>query len=115
MAVARAPAVLGPAPSPEVVSEVEAMLAAIHPAGYRVAAVALAYADTRDVLRGITVPTLIITGEHDGIVPPNAGTWLQSQINGARIVSIPNAGHLAGQEEPAAYNNALREHLSSVG
>jgi len=114
MAVARAPVVLGPDPTPDVLSETEAMLAAIHPAGYRVAAIALANANALDVLPRIAVPTLVITGEHDRVVPPSAGAWLQQQIADSRLVSIAAAGHLAGQEQPAAYNAALRTFLTSA-
>lgn len=114
MAVARAPAVLGLDPSSELLAEVEGMLAAIHPAGYRVAAIALAYADARDVVPRIAVPTLVITGEHDAIVPPSAGAWLQSQIPGACLISIAGAGHLAGQERPEEYNAALRRFLEQL-
>ena len=46
----RAPALLSPRASPELVAEVEAIMAEIHPAGYRRAAYALSYADSSDFL-----------------------------------------------------------------
>jgi pimeloyl-ACP methyl ester carboxylesterase len=112
MAAARVAAVLGPNPPADVRAEVESMLTEIHPSGYRVAAIALAHAETRDVLAGMSVPTLIITGEHDRIVPPSAGEWLRDRISGARLVTISGVGHLAGQERSGEYNATLCAFLT---
>jgi pimeloyl-ACP methyl ester carboxylesterase len=114
MAAARAPAIVGPNPSADVLAEAEAMMAQIRPTGYRRAAIALAEADTRPVHSTISVPTLIITGEHDGIVPPGTGAALQAAIRGAQLVTIAGVGHLSGQEDPATYNAELREFLEQV-
>jgi pimeloyl-ACP methyl ester carboxylesterase len=111
MAVARAPAVLGPNPTPSVRDEAIAMMAEIRPTGYRQAAVAIAELDTRAILPSIDVPTLVIAGQHDAIVPPATAEYLRDHIPGARLVVIPGAGHLSGQERPAEYNAALREFL----
>jgi pimeloyl-ACP methyl ester carboxylesterase len=111
MAVARAPAVLGPNPTPSVRDEAIAMMAEIRPTGYRQAAVAIAELDTRAILPSIDVPTLVIAGQHDAIVPPATAEYLRDHIPGARLVVLPGAGHLSGQERPAEYNAALREFL----
>jgi pimeloyl-ACP methyl ester carboxylesterase len=111
LAVARAPAIVGPNPSADILREAETMMAQIRPSGYRRAAIALAEADTRAVHSGITVPTLILAGEHDGIVPPDTAAALQSAIPGAQLVTIPGVGHLSGQEDPASYNAALRSFM----
>jgi len=111
LAVARAPAVLGPNPSAEVMREAETMMAAIRPSGYRRAAIALAEIDTRPFHAGITVPTLVIGGEHDKITPPSGAATLASAIRGARHVTIPGIGHLSGQEDPETYNAAVIEFL----
>jgi pimeloyl-ACP methyl ester carboxylesterase len=113
MAAARAPAIVGPNPSADVLAEAETMMAQIRPTGYRRAAIALAEADTRPVHGSIAVPTLIITGEHDGIVPPATGAALQAAIPGAQLVTIAGVGHLSGQEDPASYNAALRSFLNA--
>jgi pimeloyl-ACP methyl ester carboxylesterase len=90
------------------------MMAEIRPAGYRRAAIALAEADTRATLPGVVVPTLILAGEHDRIVPPESAAALQAAIPGARLVIIPGTGHLSGQEDPATYNAALRDFLAGI-
>jgi len=111
LAAARAPAILGPTPTSATLREAEAMMAQIRPDGYRRAAIALAEADTRSIHAGIDVPTLILTGEHDGIIPPNTAATLQAAIPGAHLVTLAGVGHLSGQEDPATYNAALRTFL----
>jgi pimeloyl-ACP methyl ester carboxylesterase len=114
LAAARAPAIVGPNPSAEVLREAEAMMAQIRPNGYCRAAIALAEADTRSIHAGINIPTLILAGEHDGIVPPDTAAELQAAIPAAKLVTIPGVGHLSGQEDPASYNTALRTFLEQT-
>lgn len=99
---ARAPQVLAPNPSPELLDEVESMLAQIHPAGYRSAAIAIAHVDVRDVLPRIAVPTLVLCGELDRVVPPSVGTRLAG------------TGHLSNMELPEHYTATVRDFLMSV-
>lgn len=114
MAVARTPAVLGPDPTADASREAGAMMAQIRPDGYRRAAIALAEADTRAILPDIRVPTLILAGQHDRIVPPATAAALQAAIPGATSITIPDTGHLSGQEDPVAYNAALRAFLEAT-
>lgn len=115
MARQRAPVLLAPGAPASLVTEVEAVLAEIHPVGYRMAAIAAANADTRDVLPTVAVPTLIITAEHDRVVPPTRARELHAAIPGSRLVMIENAGHLPCAEQPDAYNAIVRAFLMSVG
>ena len=50
-------------------------------------------ADLRDALAAITVPSLVIAGEHDRITPVAAGRELASRLPSARFVEMPKAGH----------------------
>jgi pimeloyl-ACP methyl ester carboxylesterase len=45
----------------------------------------------------ISVPTVIVTGLEDQIVPPDAVRTLAAQIPGARLVELAGAGHLLPQ------------------
>lgn len=114
MAEARTPAVVGPTPSPAALSAARQMMAEIRPSGYRVAATVLAAADERDVLPTVTVPTLVITGEHDKIVPRAAADALHAAISGSCLVIIPDAGHLPNMEQPERYNAVVREFVSTA-
>jgi len=68
--------------------------------------------DSTPLLSEIDVPTLVVHGEADALIPVATGREMAAAIAGARFVSIANAGHLAPLEQPGAVNAALREFLS---
>ena len=70
--------------------------------------------DVMERLGEITVPTLVITGGADGLTPIKYGQFLKDNIPGARLVIIPNAGHLVTREKPAEFIQALRTFLKAV-
>jgi len=70
LAEARSGLLLGSAASDELRLEVVKTMAAIDPWAYRVGAEAVWLADQRDRASAISVPTLIIVGDEDGITPP---------------------------------------------
>lgn len=115
MAEQRAPHLLRPAASPALLAEVTDIMAEVRPAGYRAAAVALGQTDLTPLLGAIDVPTLVIHGEQDSVVPAETGRMLAEAIPGARLVLIPDAGHVSNQEQPAAFNAAVRQFLVSLG
>jgi pimeloyl-ACP methyl ester carboxylesterase len=51
--------------------------------------------DVRHVLPAVRVPTLILHGSEDTLVPLEVAQYLASKIPTARVVEIPGAGHLA--------------------
>ena len=53
-------------------------------------------------LAGMTVPTLVIWGEADGIVTPAYGKEYATAIPGAAFSLVPRAGHLPQLENPEA-------------
>jgi pimeloyl-ACP methyl ester carboxylesterase len=114
MARQRAPVLLTDGAPASLVAEVEAVLAEIHPVGYRMAAIASANADTRDVLPTVSVPTLVIAAEHDRVVPPERARELHAAVPGSQLVIIGQAGHLPCVEQPETYNAAVRAFLMSV-
>jgi len=61
------------------------------------------------------LPTLILAGEADSIVPPDQARAMAQLIPGARLSIIPGAGHLPPLEQPSATTAALREFLDTVG
>ena len=71
--------------------------------------------DSTPTLEGITVPTLVITGAEDALIPPKEAETMQASIRGSKLVSIPDAAHLSNFEAPDAFNHAVREFLKSVG
>lgn len=67
--------------------------------------------DSSPLLSRITVPTLVVVGEHDAISPPAEMQQLAAAIPGADFVVIPQASHMSPLEQPAAVNAAIREFL----
>jgi len=66
--------------------------------------------DTRDVvarLGEITVPTDVVWGAEDAWVPTSAGTTLRDAIPGARLHTIPGAGHFLTEDAPEAFLDVL--------
>jgi pimeloyl-ACP methyl ester carboxylesterase/class 3 adenylate cyclase len=51
--------------------------------------------DVRHVLPAIRVPTLLLHGAEDAIVPAAVARYMGERIPGAQLVEIPGAGHLA--------------------
>src|SRR5260370_22582979 len=49
--------------------------------------------DVRQVLPTIRVPTLILHGAEDAIIPVEVGRYMAERIPGPRLVEIPGAGH----------------------
>jgi 3-oxoadipate enol-lactonase len=71
-------------------------------------------ADSRDLLPGVTVPTLVIVGCEDSLTPPADARTMAGAIPNARLVEVPRAGHLSPLENPRAVNAALRQFLREV-
>lgn len=69
-------------------------------------------ADRTPMLAQITVPTLIITGSADDMIPPSESEAMAAAITGSKLVVIPGAGHLSNVEAPDAFNAAVREFIA---
>ena len=65
----------------------------------------------RKRLPRIKARTLVVTSENDLIVPPAHGPAWQQAIAGASLATLPQAGHLAELEQPAAFANLIGEFL----
>jgi pimeloyl-ACP methyl ester carboxylesterase len=111
LARARMPAVYGPGAAPLLVRRGVETFASLDKSVYRAASADLWGVDMRTVASSVTVPTLVLVGEHDAIAPPHLSRELAGLIPGAQLVMIPDAGHLPNEENPAAFNQAVRTFL----
>jgi len=111
LAETRMRAVYGPAVAPAVLERGIAVFASLRKEIYRAASSVLWEADLREVAGRVTVPALVLVGESDTITPPDLSRRLAALIPGAALVLIPRAGHLANEENPAAFNAALQRFL----
>jgi pimeloyl-ACP methyl ester carboxylesterase len=62
----------------------------------------------------IRVPTLVVTGSDDALVPPANSRLLAERIPGAELVVVPDAGHVFFCEQAEATNRALVDFLTRV-
>jgi len=81
------------------------------PRAYRRAMISLGTFDSRKWLKGIKVPTLVITGTADTTVSPSRQMQLAEGIPGSKQVLIPNAGHAVSIDAAGKFNQALLEFL----
>ena len=67
--------------------------------------------DTRARLAQIGVPTLVVTGSADRIIPPANSERLAAGIPGSRLLVLPGAGHCFPLEQEEATVRALTDHF----
>ena len=67
--------------------------------------------DRRAALPGIAVPTLVVHGERDRIVPVGAARFLAAQLPNAQLELVPGAGHAPFLSRPVEFNDVLRSFL----
>ena len=70
--------------------------------------------DAGEELGSIDLPTLVITGEHDQVLPREGGEEIARLIPGARLVQLDGVGHLGYAERPAEFNEAVLSFLNEV-
>lgn len=68
-------------------------------------------AGIHDELSRITAPTLVMVGDEDVATPAPRAEQIVGAIAGARLVSLPRAGHSSPVEEPAAVTEAIEAFL----
>ena len=81
---------------------------------YEAATIATWTNDYRDTLSSIHVPTLVAYGKNDAVAPAALSQEIAKGIPGARLIEIPDAGHVANADNPRAFNALLKEFLASV-
>ncbi len=62
----------------------------------------------------ISMPTLLVWGEADKIVPASVALVLKQQLQNAQLVTVPNCGHLPQQEQAPALLAVLYNFLGAA-
>ncbi len=70
--------------------------------------------DMREMLATIDVPTLIVHGKEDTLIPPKEAEAMGAAIPNATLVLIDGAAHLVNIEQPTAFNEALKKFYQRV-
>jgi 3-oxoadipate enol-lactonase len=100
---------------PEIVRFIQSIIEHNPPLGITGTLLALASrTDTTPVLASISIPTLILVGEHDTLTPVTAAEDMHRQIRGSRLFTIPHAAHMSNLENPDFFNAKLLEFLHTI-
>jgi 3-oxoadipate enol-lactonase len=89
-----------------------AMLECANPEGYVSNCAAVRDFDFRNRLGSLRVPSLVLTGAHDPVAPPEEAHILAAAIPGARYAEVP-ASHLSNIEARDHFNRAALDFLLS--
>jgi pimeloyl-ACP methyl ester carboxylesterase len=71
--------------------------------------------DFRDRIGDVKVPTLIVWGEKDSIIPVRDADEFERLIDDSRKVVMKDTGHIPMAERPNAFNDVLVEFLAETG
>ena len=77
--------------------------------------VAVAAADLRPLLVGLTAPPGLVWGERDAVVPADGLDAVRALRPDARARLLPGTGHVPMLEAPAAFADALESVLGATG
>ena len=72
----------------------------------------LSYFDATERVASIRIPTLVIVGDQDRVIPPEHGREVAGLIDGAQLVEIEGVGHLSYMERPEVFNQAILDFLA---
>ncbi len=64
-------------------------------------------------LQKISLPTLVITGDEDRLIPPRCSDEIVSRIPGAKLIKIKGGSHGFNFEQPDAFNTEVHSFLKN--
>ena len=74
---------------------------------------ALVSYDTRERLPEIEIPTLVVWGRRDRLVPVGAAYSYNRRIEGSELHIIEDTGHMVQLERPARFNRTVEEFVAA--
>lgn len=98
--------------NPAVVTSLSQDLAAGCKFGYANCCEALAVADFREDIAGISIPLLVIAGKQDPVTTVVDAQFIVDKVAHSQLVEV-NASHISNIEQSAAFNNALIEFIGA--
>jgi pimeloyl-ACP methyl ester carboxylesterase len=70
--------------------------------------------DLSDHVGNVKLPSLVVSGDHDWSVPLGSSVRLAEALPGARLVVIPDCGHVPQQECPEPFLGAVGAFLGEL-
>ncbi|MER5525878.1 alpha/beta hydrolase [Streptomyces sp. NPDC002677] len=111
---AMAPVIMGNAERPELGEELTNSFCATDPDMARVFARTTFLSDTRDDLKSVRVPTLVLECTQDVIAPREVGAFVHHAIADSTLVTLDATGHCPHLSAPEATNGAIRTFLAGL-
>ncbi|RSS67235.1 alpha/beta fold hydrolase [Streptomyces sp. WAC06273] len=111
---AMAPVIMGNADRPELGEELKNSFCATDPDMARVFARTTFLSDSRDDLKAVAVPTLILDCTQDVIAPREVGAFVHQAIPGSTLVTLDATGHCPHLSAPEATNEAITDFLARL-
>ena len=109
------PKLLRPRPDPAAVAETRRLIGEGTPAGVAAAQRGMAQRpDSFPTLARIACPTLVVCGAEDTLIPVAESERMVAAVKGARLVTVPGAGHLPAIENGEAFSKALADFLAAL-
>ncbi|MGW2830231.1 alpha/beta fold hydrolase [Streptomyces sp. NPDC001286] len=109
-----APVIMGNPERPELGEELQNSFCATDPDMARVFARTTFLSDSRDDLKKVRVPTLVLECTHDAIAPRQVGAFVHAAVPGSTLVTLDATGHCPHLSAPEATNHALLEFLAAL-
>lgn len=104
-----------PEEKPELIERTKSMIARAQPESIAAALRGMAERpDATPWLSEIRVPTLVVVGAEDAITTLDEMRGMASQIAGAELVVVPDAGHMAPLERPDIVTPAIANFLNRL-
>lgn len=91
-----------PPPDPSVIAKQRALLARLPNPGRE---------ETEQALAELNVPTLVVFGTRDAMIPPAMGRVYREKIPNCHYVLVYDAGHEVGADRPEAFSNLVADFL----
>ncbi|MFB7058097.1 alpha/beta fold hydrolase [Streptomyces vinaceus] len=111
---AMAPVIMGNAERPELGEELKNSFCATDPDMARVFAHTTFLSDSRDDLKSVGVPTLVLECTQDAIAPREVGAFVHEAIPGSTLVTLDATGHCPHLSAPEATNEAITTFLAGL-
>jgi sigma-B regulation protein RsbQ len=111
---AMAPVIMGNAERPELGEELKNSFCATDPDMARVFARTTFLSDSRDDLKDVQVPTLVLECTQDVIAPREVGAFVHQAIAGSTLVTLEATGHCPHLSAPEVTNQAITKFLAAL-
>lgn len=108
---AMAPVIMGNADRPELGQELTTSFCATDPDMARVFARTTFLSDSREDLKTVAVPTLVLECKQDVIAPREVGAYVHDAIPGSRLVTLEATGHCPQLSAPRATAVAITDFI----